>query len=216
MDREVAAKALGYSGISGRSATVLANLIQYGLLERAGKNEVRVSRRAVDIIHPDSAQSKAEALRSAALEPELFQKVAARFVDGLPSENALHSFLVREGFTDTAIPAAARAFLETSEFLKNAIGKGSSSVASPGVVDSASTPHVERNDPMAHPSTPSAKIDQGASAPPMIPTSLNSTKPIFDFESVAINTRIDNQEDLAELLLRLEQIKSMLPKRTES
>ena len=35
---------------------------------------------------------------------------------------------------------------------------------------------------------------------------------VFDFETVAINTRIDNQEDLEELVLRLQQIKSMLPK----
>ena len=50
IDREVAAKALGYSGITGRSATILSNLIQYGLLEKTGKNEVRVADRAVEIM----------------------------------------------------------------------------------------------------------------------------------------------------------------------
>ena len=45
-----------------------------------------------------------------------------------------------------------------------------------------------------------------------IQPSLNSTRPVFDFETVTINTRIDNQEDLAELIDRLEQLKSMLPK----
>ncbi|MES2988990.1 MAG: hypothetical protein V4808_13890 [Pseudomonadota bacterium] len=38
-----------------------------------------------------------------------------------------------------------------------------------------------------------------------------STKPIFDFEQSGIETVIDNPEDLAELIQRLEQIKGMLP-----
>lgn len=59
---------------------------------------------------------------------------------------------------------------------------------------------------------PSATTARPQSANPQpIPGAANSTKPLFDFESVSINTRIDNQEDLAELLKRLEQIKSMLP-----
>lgn len=121
VDRDVAAKALGYSGLSGRSATVLSNLIQFGLLEKAGKNEVRVTDRAVEILHPDSKQSKADAILDAANEPELFQKVSERFTDGRPSENALESFLVKLGFTNTAIPSAIRAYRETFEFLENAI-----------------------------------------------------------------------------------------------
>jgi hypothetical protein len=149
MDREVAAKALGYSGISGRSATVLANLIQYGLLEKAGKNEVRVSKRAVDILHPPDNKTREAALRAAASEPELFQKIAGRFTDGLPSDNALHSFLVREEYTDAAIPAAIRAFHQTWEFLENAIEKGSHVPPPPNVVESQSKQSVEGNSTMA-------------------------------------------------------------------
>jgi len=120
IDREVAAKELGYTGISGRSATVLSNLIQYGLLEKSGKNEVRVSARAVEILHPDSEMARAEAIRDAAEEPELFQRVKERFADGMPSANVLHSFFVKEGFTDTAIPSAIRAFHDTFAFVQNA------------------------------------------------------------------------------------------------
>ena len=119
IDREVAAKALGYSGISGRSSTILSNLSQYGLLERAGKNEVRVTRRAVEILYPDTDASKATALREAASEPELFQRVMSRFIDGHPSDNALEAFLVKQDFTHTAIPAAIKAFKETFSYLEN-------------------------------------------------------------------------------------------------
>ena len=43
---------------------------------------------------------------------------------------------------------------------------------------------------------------------------MNCTRPIFDFESVQIVTKIDNQEDLSELVTRLEAIKGMLPKKS--
>ncbi|NUJ81983.1 hypothetical protein HUN39_18520 [Methylocystis sp. FS] len=123
VEREVAAKALGYSGLTGRSATVLSNLVQYGLIERTGKNEVRVSRLAVDILYPDDETKKAEALRSAAQAPELFRKIEERFSDGTPSEAALRAFLIKEGFTDTAIPSVMSSYLQTVRFIEDEIGR---------------------------------------------------------------------------------------------
>lgn len=122
IDREVAAQAMGYSGLSGRSAKILADLTQYGLLERGSKNEVRVSKRAVEILHPESPASKLEALAEAAYEPELFQRVRERFPDAEPSEASLRSFFVREEFTDRAIPSAIRAYMETCEYLEQEMG----------------------------------------------------------------------------------------------
>lgn len=143
IDREVAAKALGYSGISGRSATVLASLIQYGLLEKAGKNEVRVTDRAVEILYPDNPTSRRRALKDAAENPTLFQQISARFTDGLPSENALRSFFVKEGFTNTAIPAAIKAFQETFSYLENTIEYGSHSDDADDVIESQPNQQVE-------------------------------------------------------------------------
>ena len=144
VDREVAAKAMGYSGISGRSATVLSNLIQFGFLEKTGKNEVRVTRRAIDVLYPDTDESKADALRAAAREPELFQAISDRFPDGRPSEAALQSYLIRQGFTHTAVSPATRAFLETFLFLENAIGSESHSLLRDGVIDSQQDQRVEK------------------------------------------------------------------------
>lgn len=151
IDREVAAKALGYSGISGRSATVLSNLIQYGLLEKAGKNEVRVTDRAVEIIYPHSDQDRATALRAAAREPELFQGIMKKFPDGTPSNNALEAFLVRSGFTDAAIQSAIKAFRETFLFLEKETDSGSYSQQDAGVVESHSDQQDERLQKMASP-----------------------------------------------------------------
>ena len=118
VDRDVAAQAMGYSGLSGRSSKVLSNLLQYGLLEKSGKNEVRVSRRALDILHPQDAETQISAVRDAAREPLLFQRISERFPDGIPSEAALRSFLVREEFTDAAIPSAVKAYLGTFQYLE--------------------------------------------------------------------------------------------------
>lgn len=120
VDREVAAEAMGYTGVTGQSAKILSNLLQYGLLEKAGKNEVRVTSRALSILLPDDHQEKSSALREAIEEPVLFQRIRERFEDGLPSESALRSLLLKEGFTDAAIPSAVRAFMKSYEFLQDA------------------------------------------------------------------------------------------------
>ncbi len=148
IDREVAAQAMGYSGISGRSSKMLADLNQYGLLEKGSKNEVRVSKQAVEILHPESPRTKYEALRAAALEPELFQRISERFPDGKPSEASLRSYFVREEFTDAAIPSAIRAYTETMEFLEYADGSGSHGVSAPTVPESVQDQPIKDNTAM--------------------------------------------------------------------
>lgn len=160
IDREVAAKALGYSGITGRSATILSNLIQYGLLEKAGKNEVRVADRAVEIIYPHSDQDRATALREAAHEPELFQSIMRRFTDGTPSNTALEAFLVREGFSGGAIQLAIRAYRETFLFLKNAIENSSNSQPETNVVESQLSQQVENPKTMGRTTQTAAVADK--------------------------------------------------------
>lgn len=116
VDRDVAAKAMGYNGITGRSGKVLSDLVQYSLLEKAGKNEVRVSKVAVEILHPDSQETKAQAVIDASFNPELFQELKSRFPDSVPSDMALRSYLTKRGFTDAALPAAIRAYVDTSQY----------------------------------------------------------------------------------------------------
>lgn len=118
IDREAAVRDMGYTGITGHSGKMLANLLQYGLLEKFGKGEVRITSRAVDILHPGFPEQRVRALRSAAFEPELFSRLRDRFADGVPSENNLRSFLVREGFSDVAVAPAVSSYLETCRFLQ--------------------------------------------------------------------------------------------------
>ncbi len=118
IDRSVAATHIGYGGISGASDKSLATLAHYGLVERAGKGQLQVTRVLVDILFPDSEDDKRNALREAGLAPTVFQMISERFSDGPPSEDALKAWLVRENFLDRAINPVARSYLETVRFLK--------------------------------------------------------------------------------------------------
>lgn len=111
--RENAAHEMGYSGLTGRSLKVLAALIQFGLLERTGKGDVRVTSRAVDILHAIDPNDQQEAILEAAFAPQLFKDIHERFPDGIPSQNAIRSFLIKEDFQDAAIGPAITAFMET-------------------------------------------------------------------------------------------------------
>jgi hypothetical protein len=118
VDRAVAAKHLGYSGISGAADMTLAALMHFGLLERVAKGEIRVTQTAVDIIHPADEGQRVRALRQAAFSPALFRSLRDRFPDGKFSNDSLKSYLTREGFLERAINPAARAYSETCLYLE--------------------------------------------------------------------------------------------------
>jgi hypothetical protein len=131
--RETAAKHIGYTGKSGASDKAIAALAHYGLTDKVGKGEVRVSQLAMDILHPapNDPGSKDRAILQAGLAPQLFKDLRARFPDHV-SEDSLRSYLLREGFNDTALAPAMNAYLETLRFLEQSkvfesAGKGAES-----------------------------------------------------------------------------------------
>jgi hypothetical protein len=118
IDREAAAKDLGYSGLTGRSGKVLATLGQYGLVEKAGKGGLRVSRAATTLMYgDDDPRMKRSVLIEAAFMPALFAELHERFSDGVPSENSLKNYLIRENFAPVAVGPAMNAYLETCRLL---------------------------------------------------------------------------------------------------
>lgn len=118
VDREIAAKQLGYKSLSGPSAKALAALASFGLLERAGKGETRVTDRARAILYADNDAERIENLIDAASEPALFRDIRDRF-DGVaqPPEDGVINFLNRQGFNPNATRPAAKAFLQTMQYL---------------------------------------------------------------------------------------------------
>lgn len=118
VDREVVANHLGYSGLNGAADKALGTLMQYRLLEKVAKGEVRVSQLAVDIMYPDRPEQKRNALLECAYAPALFTVLRDRFSGGVPSSSALKSYLLREGYNDRAIGPIITAYSKTSALLE--------------------------------------------------------------------------------------------------
>ncbi|MCZ3375883.1 hypothetical protein [Rhizobium sp. AG207R] len=214
IDREVAAKAMGYTGISGRSATVLSDLSQYGLLDKAGKSEVRVTPLAVDLLYPDDRQSYQDALKQAVNKPELFQRIMDRFTDGRPSANALQSFLIKQDFTHAAIPAAVRAFQETFSYLENKIESDSNSLRQPTVEESVVNQRVEESSKVQD-LTPSET--SRAAEKPILGNSremplVTGADISFSQKKIWLGGVITNQVEADELIATINALKPMLQK----
>jgi hypothetical protein len=109
VDADLAVRAWGYNVMSGRARGKLSALRKYGLLDGRG-DSYRVSDRAMTIMYPSSPDEQAEAIRAAALSPELFADMASR--DGASDDN-LVSRLVRTGFTPEGARTAVASFRET-------------------------------------------------------------------------------------------------------
>lgn len=117
IDRGAAVKHLGYSGPSGAADKALATLAHYGLVEKAGKGETRVTQLAVDIIHPDSEAQRKSALIEAGFSPQVFADLRERFGTHV-SESALESYLLRSNFLNVAIRPVIKSYLETCSYLE--------------------------------------------------------------------------------------------------
>jgi hypothetical protein len=212
IDKEVAAEHMGYSGLTGRTLKLLGALSQFGLLDKVGKGNVRVSKTAVSILHGIDDDEKRSALAVAAGTPALFKRIRDTFDN--PSDKTITSFLMKEGFTDTAVAPVIKSYTETNSYLAQqgvteSHGGGGAKVAESEPGDQEDDDVIEVEDP---PAGAGVGMGQGKQKPFVQgEIALNSTKPIFDFETVRIETVIDNPDDLAELIQRLEQIKGMLP-----
>jgi hypothetical protein len=137
VDRVAGAKLIGYSGLSGPANAALASLAQYGLVERAGKGEMRVTARAQAILHPNNDEEKRQGLRTAAFEPTLFRELRERWPNMIPPEDGVTKYLNRQGFNQTAIRPAAKAYLQTLHFLEEAGASESHGTGGGGGAESA-------------------------------------------------------------------------------
>jgi hypothetical protein len=154
VDRVIGAKIIGYSSLSGPANKALAALAQYGLVERAGKGEMRVTSRARAILHPDSEGEKQQELRAAAFEPTLFRELHDRWPDMIPPEDGVASYLNRKGFNQSAIRPATKAYLNTLLALEEAGASESHGTGSAADPESPATETQE--DRMHYTTTPPA------------------------------------------------------------
>ncbi len=111
--KEAVAKALGYGGFNGQSAMIISAHTKYGLLERTGEDQYKISKRAMQIMFPNDPAEKATALREAALAPSLYAELVEDFGDIPPHDDILHPWLMRRGFAPTAVSAVIQGYRDT-------------------------------------------------------------------------------------------------------
>jgi len=121
IDKDAAMLAIGYSKNSGAGLRMVATLAQYGLIERQSAGHVRITDLGMDILIPRDREHELEAIRQAAHQPGIFVELLERYSDseGLPSDNALISYLVRRTpipFGDSTARGLVKALRETLEF----------------------------------------------------------------------------------------------------
>jgi hypothetical protein len=119
---EVIVGHLGYKHTDGPGGRALSCLRQYGLLEQAGSNW-RVSDAAFNLLHlPESDPTRATLLREAARKPNLYRQLQDDYPDGLPSDAALKSNLLKRGFNPESLESVILDFRTTMALVKVADG----------------------------------------------------------------------------------------------
>lgn len=199
--REVAVKSMGYNSLNGASATAISAVLKFGLLERNGE-EVRISDRAMRILHPHSPEEKAAAIREAATEPPLFRELAEKFPGRLPADEILRNHLIRNGFAPAAVSSVILAYRETIEFAEQESAGYDSGELQP------MKPALEA--PMPAPQLASAY--NPAPVPPSFPGKTDRVLAHYEFESggnvrIVMSGPVSTQKALkmAETLLKLKR-----------
>lgn len=121
-DREVVAKDLGYSSLSGASATMIGALRQYGVLEGRGGG-LRVSDDAVTAFElPVGSPEYTAAVNRMAFQPTLFRELHGQFGDRLPGEAHLRHLLIKRGFLPETADEVIRTYKDNWDLVKSTNG----------------------------------------------------------------------------------------------
>lgn len=110
---EAGVKAIGFKALSGPSRSHLSALKQYGLLEEAGKETLRLSALAKQIVaHPDGSDEQESAIREAALTPPLFKDLWENYQSA--SDGIIKGHLISaRNYNEDGARAAIKAFRDT-------------------------------------------------------------------------------------------------------
>ena len=206
VDREVAVQHMGYSSLNGASATILASLNQYGLTSGAGKGMVKLSEVALDIVEPQSEESRRAALVMAAKTPELFASLEGTF-PGPVSEAALRAHLVRQGFKPAALRQVLPAFLETREYVADFRESESHRHDGSAAIGSVATQPVA--DPVMTKAVELTPAPREAPPPARTPAGINETRLEVDGSVGAVQARF-NKRGLSKLIKKLQAVEAIL------
>ncbi len=148
----------GFTPKSSAGPVTLSAMKKFGLLIDEGEGEhqkVKLSDDAIGILN-QSAQNRDKLIKQAALKPQIHRDMWDKFGVELPSDGALHDYLVFERkFTEEAGNALIGQYHDTIEFAKLA--------ASDKVVSNQDSPESEQNPSIIKPSV------TATNNPPLIP-----------------------------------------------
>jgi hypothetical protein len=117
-DRTTIARLLGYGTLNGASMALISALTKYGLLESAGRDQLRVSPMGVDVlVHQPGEPERAEAIQTAAFMPTLFHDLQEQFGGDPPSDLGLKSYLIKRGFNPRTVDGVIRSYRDTLAFV---------------------------------------------------------------------------------------------------
>lgn len=200
--REVVAQSMGYNSLNGASATAISALHKYGLLDRMG-DELKLSERAMRILHPHSPDEKAAAIKEAASEPSLFAELADRFPGPVPNDDILRNYLIRNGFSPAAVSSVVLAYRDTVELAAREGG---------GYGSPRNVPAIRENEPLMNALSQIAPPAHGVDNP--LNRSENERSIArYDFEGggyvrILAGGDVDTESalDMAETLLKLKRM----------
>jgi hypothetical protein len=113
VDKEVVALDLGYTGLNGASAGMIASLRQYNLLEVSG-DALKVTDDAVTILElPQGEDERVDAIQRVAFAPKIFSELREIYGDKLPSIENLRLYLIKQGYNSKAASVVIRTYRET-------------------------------------------------------------------------------------------------------
>lgn len=143
--KSAALKHMGYERLHSEAARTLSALKSFGLIEEINER-IKLSQRGIEIVaRPKGDQRRDEALRNAAISPEIYQKLLEEYrTCGLPSDASLKSDLITvRKFNPSAVDGFVQDFRDTLDFadLSNAPMVESEDKADHGVPP-ATTPKV--------------------------------------------------------------------------
>jgi hypothetical protein len=202
--REVIIKGMGYNGVHGTSLSAISAAIKYGLLEQHGKGgEYRVSDRAVAILHPHTAEEKAEAIHAAAISPALFAELLEHFKGGLPSDDNLRAYLVRRGFSQRSLPEVIQSFRDTME-LVSPLGTGYAVLGS------------EPGQQMRQPETHYLRAQPLTTGVPALGSPRSGTASVkIEDDRIEVAAVLLFQENIEDLIAKLQAIKGLRPRASD-
>ena len=112
---ESAARALGYTSLSGRARVKISTLRKFGLVEES-KGRVRVSDLALRVLFPTSLEDRQAAIDDAASRPDVFRELLSN--DGA-SEQTMVNDLVHRGYSPDGARATVASFRETMKVVSS-------------------------------------------------------------------------------------------------